>query len=517
VNAEKTGSRRGRWGIFAGAWIALALLATAWAIATPISSGPDEPAHLVKAASVVRGELVGAQGVYGNEVDVPYYVSYTNAQTCFVFHPEIPASCALPLTGDPGEIVTGSTTAGYNNPVYYALVGWPTLVFSNEVGIYAVRIVSGILSSAILALAFMLVSTWRRPTIPTIGLAVALTPMVLYVNGLVNPSSFEISGTVTAFVAMLTIVTQADERRLRERAIILVVVSVLAANTRTISPLWVALAILLPLLLLSWREGARLLRHRVVLISAAIIAVGAAFALAWIPLSTRLATDAAAGAPTPTVITTIFPDVGKSPFFGLVKMITLTFSNGAEMIGNFGWIDTPVPATTIVIWTMLIGVILLAGFTLLRGRRALVGSILLILMLVLPAFIQAAFITTGGYIWQGRYGLPLFVMLIVGVTALVGVTLEDRRLQAQAMTRLVVAVLVGFLAGQGYGFLKALRRNVIGSDTSWKQLITDPAWIPPGGVLPVLGLFTVGLLALAGVIVVIHSRDRRSVLSESHA
>jgi hypothetical protein len=507
----------GRWAVFAGAWIALTLLASAWAIATPISSGPDEPAHLVKAASVVRGELVGPQGTYGNEVDVPYYVSWTNGQTCFVFRPEIPASCAEPLTGDPAEIVTGSTTAGYNNPVYYALVGWPTLVFSNEAGIYAVRIVSGILSSAILALAFMLVSTWRRPTIPTIGLAVALTPMVLYVNGLVNPSSFEISGTVTAFVAMLTIVTQADERRLRERAIILVVVAVLAANTRTISPLWIALAILLPLLLMSRRELARLLRHRVVLISAGVIAVGAAFALVWIPLSTRLATDAAAGVPTPPVITTLFPDVGKSPFFGIVKMITLTFYNGAEMIGNFGWIDTPVPVTTIVIWTMLIGSILLAGFTLLRGRRALVGSLLLLVMLVLPALIQAAFITTGGYIWQGRYGLPLFVMLIFGVVTLVGLTIEGRRVPSWVLTRLVVAVLVGFLAGQGYAFLKALRRNAIGSDTSWKHLIIDPAWIPPGGLLTVLGLFAGGLLALAAVIVAIHARDRRSLLSESNA
>jgi hypothetical protein len=517
VNAEEARTRRGRWGIFAGAWVALALLATAWAVATPIGSGPDEPAHLVKAASVVRGELVGPQGVYGNDVDVPAYVSFTNAQTCFVFHPETPASCAPPFTGDPGEIVTGSTTAGYNNPVYYALVGWPTLIFSSEAGIYAVRIVSGILSSAILALAFMLVSTWRRPTIPTVGLAVALTPMVLYVNGLVNPSSFEISGTATAFVAMLTIVTQADERRLRERAIILVVVAVLAANTRTISPLWIALAILLPLLLMSWRELARLLRHRVVLISAGIIAVGAAFALAWIPLSTRLATDAAAGAPTPTVITTIFPDVGKSPFFGIVKMVTLTFNNGAEMIGNFGWIDTPVPVTTLVIWTMLIGSILLAGFTLLRGRRALVGALLLLVMLVLPAFIQAAFITTGGYIWQGRYGLPLFVMLVFGVAALVGLSLQGRRPPSWILNRLVIAVLVGFLAGQAYAFLKALRRNAIGSDTSWKHLLIDPAWVPPGGVLPVLGLFVVGLLAFAAVVVAIHARDRRSLLSESNA
>ncbi|WP_374945823.1 DUF2142 domain-containing protein, partial [Agreia sp.] len=81
----------GRWTIFVGAWIALFLLAAAWAISSPISSGPDEPAHFVKAASVARGQLVGPQGTYGNEVDVPQYVQWTNARTCFVFHPAVPA------------------------------------------------------------------------------------------------------------------------------------------------------------------------------------------------------------------------------------------------------------------------------------------------------------------------------------------------------------------------------------------------------------------------------------------
>lgn len=499
----------GRWKIFAVAWVALSLLAAAWAIASPISSGPDEPAHIVKAASVVRGELVGPQGTYGNEVKVPNYVSWTNAQTCFVFEPAVPADCAPAVEGDPAKTVLGTTTAGYNNPVYYALVGWPSLIFSDSIGIYAMRIVSGILSSAMLALAFMLVSTWRRPTIPAIGLVAAITPMVLYVNGLVNPSAFEISGTIAAFVAMLTIVTQPDERLLRERAVILVAVSVLVANTRTISPLWIAIAVILPLLLLKGRDLAALLRRRVVLISAAIVALGAAFSVAWTPISTRLASDAAAGAPATPVITTVFPDVGQSPFFGFVKMITLTFTNGADMIGNFGWMDTPVPATTIVIWTMLIGAILLTGFVVLRGRPALVGVILLLLALVLPALIQAAFITTGGFIWQGRYGLPIFAMLIFGVAALVGTSVENSRFSAAALGRLVFAVIVGFIAGQGYGFLKAMRRNVIGSDTSWKQLITDPQWIPPGGVALSLALFVVGLLVLAVVVFRLRWTERR--------
>ena len=54
-----------------------------------------------------------------------------------------------------------------------------------------------------------------------------------------------------------------------------------------------------------------------------------------------------------------------------------------------------------------------------------------------------------------------------------------------------------------------MRRNVIGSDTSWKQLITDPQWIPPGGVALSLALFVVGLLVLAVVVFRLRSTERR--------
>ena len=42
------------------AFVGLAILSVSWAVATPLSASPDEPAHIVKAAAVVRGELIGA-------------------------------------------------------------------------------------------------------------------------------------------------------------------------------------------------------------------------------------------------------------------------------------------------------------------------------------------------------------------------------------------------------------------------------------------------------------------------
>jgi hypothetical protein len=495
--AGPTGRRR--WWVFIAAWVALGLLAGAWAVSSPLSTAPDEPAHFVKAASVVRGQLVGPQGTYGNDVQVPNYVSWTIGHTCFKFHDETPANCIPPLVGDPWETVTAPTTAGYYNPVYYAVVGWPTLILQSGSGLYAMRFVSAVVTTGLLALSFMLVFTWKRRALPLIGLVAAVTPMVIYVAGVVNPSAFEIAGTLTTFVAITTIITQPNKALLRERSIVLVVAAVLALNMRTISPLWILLAIALPFLLLPGRELLSLLRQRTVIVSAAVIAAAAAVALAWTPLSSWLGARANEGAPAPTLITTVFPDVGESPLYGFAKTLGLTFTNTTAMIGNFGWLDTPAPAVTVVIWTVLVGAILLAGASLLGGRRAVVASLLFLLALLCPALIQAAFITDGGYIWQGRYGLPIFVMMIFGIAALVSVETERAGARVGSAGRALGIVLALWAVGQACAFVIALRRNVVGTDAPLPQLFSAPAWLPPGGTTLSLVMFAVGLVAVAAV------------------
>jgi len=496
-----------RWTFFLAAWAALSLMSIAWALASPIGSGPDEPAHIIKAASVVRGQLVGPQGDTGNIVDVPRSIAWTASQDCYRFDIAQDAGCAPTLDGDGSETVTAETSAGYYNPVYYALVGWPTLMLSDESGIYGIRIVSALLSSAMLAFAFMLVSTWQRRSIPAIGLLVALTPMVIYVNGVVNPSAFEISGSLAVFAATLSIVTQPSSDLLRQRLILLVASAGLAIGARTVSPLWVALAVALPLVLLPWSELTRLLRTRAVVVSAALVAAFALVAIAWNPISSRLAVDART-TPASTEGFEVFPDVGSSPLFGFMKMITLSVTNGNDMIGNFGWMDTPVPDTTVVVWTVLLGVLVLAAVHFLRQRRALFGLVLVLCFFLVPPLIQAAFITGGGYIWQGRYGLPTLTMLAFGLASvLVSSSTRSGLAPGAAIrpsTRVIVVIAAACTYAQCYAFASALHRFSVGSSTAWKLMITQPSWSPPGGVVFSLALFGVGALLLAAVVIALH-------------
>jgi hypothetical protein len=484
--------------VFLAAFLVLSALSTAWAIATPVAAAPDEPAHMIKAASVVRGEFIGEYTPTGHRVHVPQYIAYTNAQAaCYAFKAEQSAECIPPIPGDESEIVETTTTAGLYNPLYYLIVGWPSLIAPDASGMYAMRIVSGVAVSLLLGLAVALVSRWRRPVLPMLGLLVAMTPMVLFLNGTVNPNSMENAAVLTTFVAMMTIVRQPDHPRFGWLAAIVVVSATIAANMRGLSLLWVAVAVLAPLILLGKDGLVALFRRRAVIVAVVATAVTAAFAAVWLLSTNSLNAGVAAGVVPPA------PGVGSSPVTGFVRTLIDTFNYGEGIIGIFGWLDTPAPLYVYFTWSLFIGAALLLSFVLVRGRAFWLSMVLFASLALLPPLIQGYYITGGGVIWQGRYILPVFVCAIMAAAA--GLS-ERTALSKSSTDRLVVAVVVLWATSQLYSFASALRRYVSGIDEGWGSLLS-PEWAPPGGVFPVLGLFAVAVAA-AAVALVLWARGR---------
>ena len=472
--------------IFSSAWLILSLLAGAWAMATPISGAPDEPAHIIKAASVIRGQLVGTPSENGHAVNVPRYIASTHAVTCFAFQPEVAADCAdfIPL-GD-GTIIPAETSAGLYNPLYYELVGWPSLLANDASGIYLMRIVSGMVASAFLALSFVLIASWSRRVLPMLGLVIACTPMVLFLNGVVNPNSLETAATLAAFVALLSVVIQPNERLLNQRLIILVVASAFAVNTRGLSPLWLAVVLVIPLALLSRKSLWALVSRKPVIWAIGGIVASTVVAILWMLSSNSLA----AGISTDEVVTD-YPGVGSSFLVGFVLVFTETFGFANGLIGQFGWLDTTAPAATLFTWAALTGALLIAGAVLLHGRRLVAFLLLAGSLVIIPAVIQGIYITTGGIIWQGRYALPLFVCLVVGAAALIGqsVAVADRSVRL----RLTSVILVATVCAQFIAFAVVLQRYAVGTSGSLRHFYLAPEWQPPGGVLTWLAFYAITL------------------------
>ncbi len=490
---QRAPGRRSRSGlrVFLVSWALLSAMASVWAVATPLGGSPDEAAHVVKAASVARGQLTGTASASGTVVHVPEFVAYVDdQQTCYAFHPNVTAACSLrPVPGDPARTVHKATTAGLYNPLYYAMVGWPSAVVASQTSIYLMRIVSAVLSSLFLALAFTMLAGWRRRLVPLLGFAVAATPMVFFLDSAVNPNSLEVTATLAAFVGVLSIVLRPDPALLARRSALVAVSAVVAANTRGLSPLWVAIALFAPLLLAGWPTVSRLLRERAIQVAIGVILVGTALAVAWTLLSGSL------GAPVAQPGHAIAGSrVGDSPVIGFVQVFVGTFDYGQGIVGVFGWLDTPAPSAVFFIWSGFIGALVMFSLVLLRGRAFRFALGLILALLFIPPLLQAAYIRGGGIIWQGRYTLPLFVCVMTGAAVLLADRLPE--LGRRSRVLLVSATAAAWFLGQVLSFVYTLKRYAIGAGSgSWKELLLGPEWAPPGGVplSVVLGVVVFGV------------------------
>ena len=478
---------------FLVAWALLSALCLCWSFATPISGSPDEPAHIVRAASVVRGEWIGTPSAEGNIVTVPAYIARSQAVTCFAFHPAVDADCGIAEAADPWADTRSTTTAGLYNPLYYLAVGWPTLVLHDTSGIYAMRAVSALLTALFLALAFALTTTLPHRRLAMLSYALAITPMMLFLGGTVNPNSLEAAATLAVFVGMLSVAFDRTSDRLRASLVVVASGIAIGVNARGLSPLWLVVALGAPLVLIPRKRLIPLLHRPATLVAMGVSAFFVVGALAW-----TLGSNSLANAIVKPEEALQFPGVGASPLTGFVRVLTGTVGYGQGLIGLFGWLDTPAPDVVVYAYGAGIAALVIGALLVLRGRKLLTLVILLSAFLLLPALVQAVYIHGGGLIWQGRYNLPLFLCLIVGAAALLGSRADLAA--PTTLRRLVLLVTAVAVGAQWWAFEATLRRYSVGGNGTLRLFLFGGApWSPPGGNLLWLAAAAV-LLLVAGVV-----------------
>src|SRR2546423_4651570 len=113
---------------FVVTFVLVAALTGLWGLATPLFANADEQAHVVRAASVARGELVGktprSKLLRGYTfVKLPaIYGAAGDHLNCFARKPNRDASCHR-FTGSESKTKEGITEAGRHPPPHYAAVG----------------------------------------------------------------------------------------------------------------------------------------------------------------------------------------------------------------------------------------------------------------------------------------------------------------------------------------------------------------------------------------------------------
>ncbi|NTW42441.1 MAG: DUF2142 domain-containing protein [Cellulomonadaceae bacterium] len=480
-------SRRSTARTFWWSFLALFAVFAAWALANPLTAAPDEPAHATKAAAVVRGELVGevfdpAHPGWGL-VDVPAIVAFTTKMpNCFAFKSDVTAACMPSLEGDPADTTEAVSTASTYNPLYYAVVGLPSLIPTGVETVYLMRLMSAALCALALAWAFAQALTSRRPDWTGLGLVLALTPMAVYMSGAINPASLEIAGAAALWVSLSVLVRDDDHVRAHARVIAICVIASVFVNLRGLSPLFLAIIVTATVLSSPFARTWQTLRRRSTWPWLGLVAVASVLSVVWTRTAGTLDSDGVVYHPTLDFWTAVEWSLGDTSVYV------------ANQMGQFGWVDTNLPTWLLMTIAVTIGSVIVLALALGSRRERLVLIGLAVATVAIPVAIHASQAKYLGIVWQGRYFLPA----AVGLPILSGVILArafghgGHRLAHRAV------VLLGgtWLAYQLTAFVLNLHRYQNGSGHGWRTGPTDQ-WHPP---VPVPLLYLVVLTGLAGVL-----------------
>jgi hypothetical protein len=482
---------------------AFLILTVAWVFATPLMGVPDEPAHTIRAAAVARGEFVGDvinDGTFHYPtIEIPGYIEETLHLACFAGQPDATAACQ-PDVSDNTKLVDSGSSAASNNPVFYAVVGLPSLVLSGEAALYAMRLVAALASSLLLTVMVLALRRQSHTIWPVVGASVGITPMVLFLSGSLNPGGVEIAGAgaVAAILTMLIRVPLSNRDRWIYGAL-LVLSTVALTSGRTLAVLWLAIIGVACLIYFPLKALIPVLRRPATWFTLAGMAIPVLWIFVWFKLS----------------ITAIDP-TGRTPgrVPGIRNVITITLESTGDnlraWVGQFGWLDFMAPEATQLVYGAAIVVVVVSALVLASGRARAAIAFLTAAAILVPVVVQAALFDEVGWLWQGRYGIPLYLVLVVfcGI-ALDGaqparLSLKSTRLLTTGAALLAVAQIVAFVV--------LLRRYVTGS-LDWAVMIIGPKWQPPSGWITVIVLYSIGAL-LAAILLSRWLRSGATVSSE---
>lgn len=476
--------------VFWSSWVAFFLLAAAWSIGNPLMASPDEPAHTVKAASVVRGQLVPPDGEGGSAVRVPYFYNLVTAYPiCYMFQPQDTGVCDPAATRPLGETVDAVTPAGRYNPLYYVGVGLPTFFPPGNAVLYAMRLVSAALCTFFLALGMRSLAQTPNARWAVPGAAAALGPMVVFLASTVNPAGIEIAAAFALWCQLLTLLRHPDPGRTVSRMGWIALSTVVLVNARGLSLLYCAVIVAIALLVSRWSTFLDVVRTRGTWPAFGVAVAGCVAAAGWVLGTNSLGSGGTLAHPDLTFV---------------VAAKTTVLSTAAyvqNMIGQFGWMDTNLPTLVLLAFAGAAGavVVLALAFGTWRERAALV--LVTGLTFVLPVLIHASQAKYLGIIWQGRYILPV----AIGIPLLAGYVLAERVGALPPANRTALArpgaamatVVAGALgAVQLVAFAVNLHRYVNGTDGGWFSLAPD-AWLPPLPLAAVVALAVLGAAAFA--------------------
>jgi len=487
-------------------WISFAVLSFLgglWAVSSPLMSGPDEGAHTIKAVAVARGELRGRdvrvvgdgptnQSRRDTHVIIPR--AYADLRACFMFVPTIPAGCA-PAVGTDTTPTEATTYTGSYPPLYYALTGWPSRLLSPYRALYAMRFCSVAVCSALLASALVSARRLAPDGAGVAAVALGLTPLVVFLMGTINPSAFEIAAAMATWASLLDLLRRRGPAPAR-LVLRVVVATICFAAVRPLSPVFAMLVVAAVLAMAATPARLReLAGDRRARLGGLAIVIGLAASTLWVVASK--AYDSFAGTPQP----------GVSLGTAVRGVIDLEPWHTRQMYGVFGWLDTPTPWGMVMPWLITCGLVLVVALALGSWRERAVLTGWLAVTVAFPVVAEALRVEKYGYIWQGRYTMPLAVGLPILSAWVIS---RSNRVPRPAVRDVALVIIIGMAIGQLLAHGIALTRYIVAvPGTQAFGYLSGTGWRPP---LSAPLLFVLSIIGCGGYAVwlAVLTRDRRT-------
>lgn len=459
-------------------WVVLGLLLMelGWIVALPPFRGVDEHDHAFRASAVAHGQWVAppseATRGTGAFVLVEPDIVAAAAPECQRRSYTAEADCTGTVAGGRVEIASG---AGRYHPLFYAVVGAPTLVLDGVVSLYAMRGLALLLCLTMAAIALRALRSWADPMV-TVAVLCGVTPVVLYSLSLVAPNGLEMMSGL-ALWATLGAVANSQGPVPRRHVLGVVIAASLLLTLRSLGPLWALLIVttagyvwpaLVPRL---WS-----LRRTVAGGMAALtLTLVAAASLVWILGQHSMVVGRAAALPGISASDRLSVSAGRVPQWLL------------QMVAAFPSRSEAAPAVVYAAFLGLLGSLI--GFAVWRGATRVRIAMLVVIgaSLVVPFFITVATLDDYGTAWQGRYGFPY----LIGAAVLFGLPLGMLRGSGRRM--LVAAALPLIVIGHTVSVVAVLQRELRESPLSGTS---DWSLAPPTVVLVALMMVGASLALL---------------------
>ena len=429
--------------------LGMLVLQVVWMLAVPPFRGIDEFDHAYRAASVASGDWAPAPAAAtrgtGAWVEVPSDLVRAAFLECDrLSHYTGPEMCVGVTHGDRTKVASG---AGRYHPLYYYVVGTAGKPFTGVDSLYAMRAASTLICWLLFVLALLLTRRWATTRWPLLAVVLASTPMLIYSSQVVAPNGVELLAAMVLWSALLGLASLRGSQAPRLFYVAATLGGCLLVTVRSLGPLWCLLIAVAVLIAVPAPLGfvRSLLRRRAAWLAAAGIGTATLASALWTTSMGSL---------------TIGRRPDSDPVSAADKLAVVVQESARwflQSIGAFPLRDQPTHVSVYAAFFLLGAAGVGWAFWKADRRLRLAMGFVLAASIAVPAVTTWQTFESYGRAWQGRYGLPFSL----GLVLLAGLALE--RAQAKFPTRGLAACAVVYAVGQVGGPVDVLHREI---DTS---------------------------------------------------